>query len=97
MCQINKAEYRVNCINKSFVNKRDIMKCFGIGNEKATELFEKVKEDTIKAGKLQVDDTKVYFPRLLKLIGMNEKQIFDDYDRLLSAKENEARSRCLIN
>ena len=82
MCQIKQTEACVDCIDKRFVTVADICKCFGIGKESAKKLFDEVMEQTVKDGFRTVGDNKVLFSRVLKNLGISEKNVLDDYDRL---------------
>ena len=89
MCQIKQAEARINCINKQFVTVTDIAKCFKVGKPKAKSIFQKAVDDTISDGKQLLDDDLVHFDRVLNILGIKKKDVFDDYSRLLKAQEEE--------
>ena len=80
MCNV--VEYRYNCLIKKYVYKSDIRKCFQIGPDKAKKVFDLAMEDTAKDGKRSIDADRVHFKRVLKVIGMTEKEIIDDHRNL---------------
>lgn len=67
---------REQILHKGFANKSDIRKFIPCGGVRSKEIFEEIKSEVVKEGKINLDK-HILSKRLLPYVGLTEKQIVE--------------------